>query len=132
MSNVKNRQTVIVGLNLTNSQSLRTSIRLPFSPHSVIVRQCSWVSGEVNNQGHAVIYSDLIDYSPQLCIIRDGITDSPSIEHVVNNRKIAHGNVEFVTYLMVGDNSFIPSGPATVAFKGTALLTLEFVEFSDK
>ena len=127
--NVKNRQTVIIGLDFATSLSLRTAIRLPFSPDTVILRQCSWVSAS-GTQGHAVIYSDLIDYSPQLCIIRDGQSDSPSVEHPVSKTKIAHGNVEFVPYILGGSNQFVPSSPTNLQLTGTALLTLEFVEYT--
>ena len=130
--NVKNRQTQIIGMNLTASNSLRAPIRLPFSPDIAIVRQCSWISGEAFNQGHAVIYSDLLDYSPQLCIIRDGQTDSPSIEHPVSKSKIAHGIAEFVAYIPTGSNIFVPSSPANVDLQGTCLLTLEFIEYDKK
>ena len=130
--NVKNRQTQIIGMNFTASKTLRASINLTFSPDIVIVRQCSWVSGEAANQGHAVIYTDLLDYSPQLCIIRDEQTDSPSIEHPVSKSKIAHGIASFEAYISGGSNIFVPSSPANLDLKGTCLFTLEFIEYDKK
>jgi hypothetical protein len=130
--NVKNRQLIIVGLNFTNALSSNFPIKLPFTPHSVIVRQCSWHSGANPDQGHAVIYSNIVDYNPQLCIIRDYFTDAPNIEHTVNKSAIAHGYANFTAYITTGGNDFIPSSPTNVALLGTCLLSLEFIEYDKK
>lgn len=126
--NVKNRQVIIVGLNFNNSLNIKIPLKLPFNPSSLIVRQCSWVSG--GEQGHAVLYSNIVDYNPQLCIIKDNFTDAPNIEHIVNKTSMSYGYATFTPHISTGTNEFTPSSPLNVALTGTCLLTLEFLEYS--